>query len=488
MSDARTRSAPPRPLDGDLRQQRQQPGGRRDPGRRPRLEGVRRGQRRGRRAVQGGRRGARRRPRRAPAARRATTSTPSPRARTRRARSRSGSRRRRRPRARGATAGSPARSTSTEHRRGVGRGVRRGDQRDAGRRVVGRGGRGGGLAAAGGRRGRDGPAPAEFDDDARGRSTRPSGSTAERPVPRVAYTGEPGAFAEEAVLRFFAAPEAVALSSFRAVFEAVRDGEADAGVVPVESSLLGTHPREPRPAVGVRAADRGRGLRPGAARAAGAARARRSSRSSASTRSPRRSPRPTSSCARGRGASRRPTTRPAPRSRSRERGERGAAAVASARVAAIYGLEVLADDIQSRRRQPHPVRGDRAGGRRKPAVRAAAPAGGRPAARRGRRSCSPCATCRGRCTARWAPSPTRGLNLSRLESRPWTARGVRWEYLFWVDLDADPADPRARRRSRSWGPRHEVRPDPGTYRRAPPRTRRLAVGARRCDHRPPERA
>ena len=58
--------------------------------------------------------------------------------------------------------------------------------------------------------------------------------------PRVAYPGEPGAFAEDAVLRFFAAPEPVALPSFRAVFEAVRDGDADAGVVPVESSLLGT--------------------------------------------------------------------------------------------------------------------------------------------------------------------------------------------------------------------------------------------------------
>ena len=57
---------------------------------------------------------------------------------------------------------------------------------------------------------------------------------------RVGYTGEPGAFAEEAVLRFFASPTAVPMSSFRAVFEAVRDGEVAAGVVPVESSLLGT--------------------------------------------------------------------------------------------------------------------------------------------------------------------------------------------------------------------------------------------------------
>jgi prephenate dehydratase len=31
------------------------------------------------------------------------------------------------------------------------------------------------------------------------------------------------------------------------------------------------------------------------------------------------------------------------------------------------------------------------------------------------------------------------INLSRLESRP--SRGVRWEYVFWADLDADPASP-----------------------------------------------
>ena len=36
---------------------------------------------------------------------------------------------------------------------------------------------------------------------------------------------------------------------------------------------------------------------------------------------------------------------------------------------------------------------------------------------------------------------TRGINLWRLESRPWTERGSRWEYVFWVDLDGDPADP-----------------------------------------------
>ena len=33
-----------------------------------------------------------------------------------------------------------------------------------------------------------------------------------------------------------------------------------------------------------------------------------------------------------------------------------------------------------------------------------------------------------------------GLNLSKLESRP--SRTARWEYVFWVDLDADANDPR----------------------------------------------
>jgi chorismate mutase/prephenate dehydratase len=33
----------------------------------------------------------------------------------------------------------------------------------------------------------------------------------------------------------------------------------------------------------------------------------------------------------------------------------------------------------------------------------------------------------------------RGLNLSKLESRP--SRTAAWEYVFWVDLDADAADP-----------------------------------------------
>jgi prephenate dehydratase len=122
-----------------------------------------------------------------------------------------------------------------------------------------------------------------------------------------------------------------------------------------------------------------------------------------------------------------------------ERGEPGAAAVASARVAPIYGLSVLADDIQSG-----------ADNRTRFAVIARPGARTRVlgAARAEAVSGPPRTTLvfavrnvAGSLHRSLGAFATRGLNLSRLESRPWTERGARWEYLFWVDLDADPADP-----------------------------------------------
>ena len=56
----------------------------------------------------------------------------------------------------------------------------------------------------------------------------------------IAYAGEPGAFAEDAVIAAFGAVGRVPLGSFREVFETVAAGGASAGVVPIENVINGT--------------------------------------------------------------------------------------------------------------------------------------------------------------------------------------------------------------------------------------------------------
>lgn len=257
----------------------------------------------------------------------------------------------------------------------------------------------------------------------------------------VAYTGAPGAFAEDAVLAFFATPRPVPVASFAAVFEAVAAGRAAAGVVPVESSLLGSirenldllyaHglPIVGEVSVPVRLAllalpgERLDTIERVYSIAAALAQADAFLRSRSWT---------VQTSYNTAGAAREVA----------ERRERGAAAVASARVAEIYGLEVLADGIQTghdnRTRFAVIALPDAAG-----AVLAAA----RPAARAGEPRTTLVFAVRnvpGSLYRSLGAFASRGLNLSRLESRPWTERGARWEYLFWVDLDADPAEARCR--------------------------------------------
>ena len=59
------------------------------------------------------------------------------------------------------------------------------------------------------------------------------------PLP-IAYAGEPGAFAEDAVLAAFGDVPRTPVPSFRAVFDTVTAGDASAGVVPIENVIHGT--------------------------------------------------------------------------------------------------------------------------------------------------------------------------------------------------------------------------------------------------------
>ena len=256
--------------------------------------------------------------------------------------------------------------------------------------------------------------------------------------PLVAYAGEPGAFAEDAVLAWFAEPDPRPETSFRAVFEAVRDGTALAGAVPVESSLLGTirenldllYDFDLRVAgevsVPVRLAllalpgERLETITSVHSIAAALAQADEFLRSR---------PWVVHTTYNTAGAAR----------QIAERGERGAAAVASARVAATYGLEVIADGIQSgednRTRFAVIARPESAA-----AVRAVAAPGVLETAPKttlvyGVRNVA------GSLLRSLEAFASRGINLSRLESRPWVGRGSRWEYVFWVDIDADADDP-----------------------------------------------
>ena len=122
-----------------------------------------------------------------------------------------------------------------------------------------------------------------------------------------------------------------------------------------------------------------------------------------------------------------------------EAGDRGAAAVASERVAGLYGLSVLASNIQT---------GD--ANRTRFAVlarpEAAFPVGWvapSAAASRSPKSTIVFATPNVpgslyRCLGVFA---RRGINMSQLESRP--SRAARWEYVFWADLDLDAGSPEA---------------------------------------------
>jgi prephenate dehydratase len=57
---------------------------------------------------------------------------------------------------------------------------------------------------------------------------------------KIAFQGEPGAYSEQAVFRYFGAVETEPCETFDKVFEAVTNGRAESALVPIENSLAGS--------------------------------------------------------------------------------------------------------------------------------------------------------------------------------------------------------------------------------------------------------
>jgi prephenate dehydratase len=250
----------------------------------------------------------------------------------------------------------------------------------------------------------------------------------------IAYAGEPGAFAEDALRSYFgAAAPTLSVTSFSEVRAALLDGRAVYGVLPIENLINGTV-RETLdllrdgaleivgevvvpvslilaalPGVTLERVGRVYSHAQALAQAEGFLR----SRSWALL---------TTYNTAGAGAM------------IRERDERDAAAVLSPRAAAIHGLTALTgpiEEVQGNRTRFWIVR--RAGG-------VASDATSHPARTTlllGLRNAP------GTLLAALSVIAHEGVNISKLESRP--NRVGEWEYLFWLDLDGAAGSPEIRR-------------------------------------------
>ena len=250
----------------------------------------------------------------------------------------------------------------------------------------------------------------------------------------IAYAGEPGAFAEDSVLAAFGDVERVAVGGFRPVFEAVSSGMVAAGVVPIENVINGTvrenydllleHDLVIRGEVVVPvelclAALPGQRLDDiervySHIQALGQAEVFLRAR-------PWQLLTTYNTAGAGKAIA--------------DRRERGAAAVLSPRAARLFGLQVLAEEI-----------GDLPGNRTRfvvlarpgVSIPALLDASGTTTARR----TTLVVAVRnepGTLLAVLGVFATHRLNMSKIESRP--SRERAWEYVFWVDLDADASDP-----------------------------------------------
>jgi prephenate dehydratase len=248
----------------------------------------------------------------------------------------------------------------------------------------------------------------------------------------VAYSGEPGAFAEDAVRAYFGEEvPTLSIGGFRGVFETVAAGGAVAGVVPIENVVNGTVRENYDLLLEFLLEIRGEVVVP--VRLCLAALPGETLGGIERVYSHVQALGQADAFLRTRPWTLLTTYNTAGAGKAiADRGERGAAAVLSPRAAALFGLQVLATDVQ----------GD-PGNRTRFLVVAAAGAVVPPAAPA---AADPSGAARttlvmgirnepGALLRAMTVFADHDLNMSKIESRP--ARDRPWEYVFWVDLDAD---------------------------------------------------
>ncbi len=246
----------------------------------------------------------------------------------------------------------------------------------------------------------------------------------------IAYAGEPGAFAEDAVLAVFGDVPRTALGSFRAVFEAVTTGAAAAGVVPIENVINGTVRENYDLLLEHELVIRGEVVVP--VRLCLAALPAERIDTIERVYSHIQALGQAEVFLRSRPWQLLSTYNTAGAGKAiADRGERGAAAVLSPRAAALFGLEILADGIgdlpDNKTRFLVLARPDRPA----PTLLREGPT---------RRTTLVVAVRNepGTLLVVLRVFADHGLNMHKLESRP--SRERAWEYVFWIDLDADTAE------------------------------------------------
>ncbi len=256
-----------------------------------------------------------------------------------------------------------------------------------------------------------------------------------RPSPLVAYAGEPGAFAEDAVRAYFGeATPTLAVGGFRGVFEAVAGGDAVAGIVPIENLVNGTVRENYDLLLELPLEIRGEVVVP--VRLCLAALPGETLDGIERVYSHTQALGQADAFLRARPWALLTTYNTAGAGRAIvDRGERRAAAVLSPRAAALFGLTVLAAGIESDpdNRTRFLVVAPAGAALPEPLPTALDPSGAaRTTLVMGIRN-EPGALLRA-----LTVFADHELNLSKLESRP--SHDRPWEYVFWVDLDADASD------------------------------------------------